>query len=437
MWGDPGVTELQMLRDASFALSAFGITPANGGQGPVVLQHVGLLRRLALKAHIPVNIITGVLSPAGTLDVNGPWNLINQFRADVNGIAPLYVTSGWGAYLISFFSNPFGVVDNQTLAQSTSVALAEGDLAAGTAAANNIPSGVYGFPASQAGTPSPSGFYNAVATTPTAVASPSFSLLFVTDLPYIMDMILPGQTLSTPTELGLWLLQNQTVDMVLTFAFSALTSATPGSTPYQGALPVANLQYGSATIDIEREFYRIPSDPSNMPILAWAHQWVETYVPFSGNALDLFISRAGILLRCIAYIFDATTNDGILPNKITQMTFVYGANETPMIIDPVLMRRRQVRDYGRQMPKGAYVFDWPRWDNSPFTFTQSFKLMYNTEAIVNQRVHFDFGAALAVNSYCRFLVERLIPIVANRNASPVATSGAPVGAQQSPVQTGR
>jgi len=384
---------------------------------------------------VPVNINT-TLTVAGTLDVNGPWNLVNQLRADVNGIAPLYVTSGWGAYLISLFSNPFAVVDNQTLAQSTSVAIDEFNLAAGTAAANNLPAGVYGITGSQASTPSPSDFYNAIATTPTATGSPAFTILGVFDLPYVMDMLLPGQTLSNPTELGLWLLQNQTVDMVMTFSIAALSSATAGSTPYQSLATLSNTSYGSAKIDIEREFYRIPSDPTNMPILAWAHQWVETYVPFTGTALDLFISRAGILLRTVVSIFDATTNAGVLPNKITQMTFVYGANETPMIVDPILMRHRQARDYGRQLPQGVYVFDWARWGFTPQTLVQTFKLMYNTEAIVNQRVHFDFSASLATNSYARFLVQRLIPIVANRNASPVATSGAPVGAQQSPVQTG-
>jgi hypothetical protein len=399
LWGDPGVTELQIIKDNSIALANTGVTAATTGQAIMTLQHVGLLRRLRVRLNIPFTVTGFTTGP--TKDINGPWDLINLLRFDVNGIAPLYVVSGWGAYLISLLSTPFATVDVDT---SPIVSDA------------NAFTDVYAFPA--------------------IAGAGSFTATGHLDLPFSVDISLPGQQLNLPTELGLWLLQNQTVDMVMTVNFNALQGANPGVQPYQGGTG-STYAYSGATIDVEREFYRIPSDPQNMPVLAWAHQWVETFVPFTGTALDLPIARAGIVLRAIAYVFDGATSDGVLAAKVLQMTYVYGANETPFLVDPGFMRARQLRDYGKLLPKGTFVFDWYKWTGTPGQLVGSFKLTYNTEAIVNQRVHFDFTSSMASGSYVRFLVERLIPIVANRTASPVATSGAPVGAQQAPVQTGR
>lgn len=399
LWGDPGVTELQIIKDNSIALAGINVTPTTTGQGVMTLQHVGLLRRLRLRMNIPYTVTGFTTGP--TNDVNGPWDLINTLRFDVNGIAPLYVVSGFGAYLISLLATPFATVDSQTTAIATDA---------------NAFTDAFAFP--------------------TIAGAGSQTITAFLDLPFTVDISLPGQQLNLPTELGLWLLQNQTVDMVMTVNFNALNGANPGVQPYQGGTG-STYAYSGASIDVEREFYRIPSDPQNMPILAWAHQWVETVVPFTGTALDLPIARAGIVLRAVAYVFDGNTNDGALAAKFTQMTYVYGANETPMLVDPGFMRARQLRDYGRLLPKGCFVFDWYKWSGTPAQLVGSFKLTYNTEAIVNQRVHFDFASSMAAGSYVRFLVERLIPIVANRTASPIATSGAPVGAQQSPVQTGR
>lgn len=398
MWGDPGVTELQILKDNSLTLSAIGATPTTTAQGILTLQHVGLLRRLRVRLNIPITI--SGFSAGPTKDVNGPWDLINLFRADVNGIAPLYVTSGWGLFIISLLSTPFTTVDTDT-----------GPIVSDP----NAFTDAFSFPA--------------------VSANGTVTLTACFDLPFTVDISLPGQTLNMPSELGLWLLQNQTVDMVLTVSLNALQGASPGVQPYQGG--TATYAYGAATVDFEREFYRIPSDPTNMPLLSWAHQWVETFVPFTGSALDLNISRAGILLRAVVYLFDGNTNDGALASKITQMTYVYGANETPMVVDPTFMRVRQLRDYGKLLPKGTFLFDWYKWTGTPSQFVGSFKLVYNTEAIVNQRVHFDFASSMAAGSYARILIQRLIPIIANRTASPVAATGAPVGAQQAATSTGR
>jgi hypothetical protein len=231
-------------------------------------------------------------------------------------------------------------------------------------------------------------------------------------------------------------LQNQVTDMIITSVFNPLNAATALTAPYIGG-SVTTYTYNAPTLDFEREFYRIPGASTDMPILAWAHQWVETVVPFTGTTLDLFLSRAGILMRAIAYVVDGSTNDGIATAKVTDAEWIYGANETPMIFDPGFSRARQLRDYGRLFTKGAYVFEWANWISTPQTRgAAAFKNTYNTEAIINQRVHFDFASSLATGSYVRLIVERLIPIVANRTASPVATSGAPVGAQQSALQTG-
>lgn len=392
MWGDPGVTELQILKDNSMTLSAFGATPTTTAQGIQTLQHVGLLKRLRVRLNIPFTVSSYSAGPSA--DVNGPWNLLQNFRVDVNGIAPLYVCSGMGLFLISLLSNPLAAVDAQTNAIATDA---------------NAFTDVFSFPS--------------------VTANGTYTLTAMFDLPFTVDIALPGQTVNLPTELGLWLLQNQTVDMVITANVANLQNSTALTAPYQGG--TATYAYGAATIDFEREFYRIPSDPNNMPLLSWAHQWVETYVPFSGTSVDLNISRAGIALRAACYIVDGATSDGVVASKVSAMSWIYGANETPMIVDPGFARARQLRDYGRLLPKGCFLFDWYKWGGA------SMKLVYNTEAIVNQRVHFDFSSSMAAGSYVRLLVERLIPIVANRTASPVATSGAPVGAQQAPVQTGR
>lgn len=393
-WGDPGVTELQVLKDNSLSFSAINATPTGASNGIVTLQHVGLLRRLRIRLNVPFSTVAASAT-APTLDVNGPWDMINLFRADVNGIAPLYAVSGMGAFLISLASNPSASVDAQTSAIATDPSPF---------------SDVYQFPT-------------------VTTSSASYQMTGYLDLPFSIDLSLPSQTQNIPSELGLWLLQNQATDLNLTLALNPLNGSTPGYAPYQGGTGLT-YSYTAATVDFEREMYRIPSDPANMPNLQWALQWTEKLVPFSGTSLDLYIDRAGVLLQTICYVVDSATNDGVATAKVQDAQFVYGTNETPYNGDPGFTRARQLRDWGRLFTKGCYQFDPYQWTGSPFNRIGSFKLVYNTETIINQRMHFDFTSSLASGSYVRMLTQRLIPIVANRTATPVGTSGAPVGASQ-------
>lgn len=360
-WGDPAVTRLRRQADRS-------INYAVGVNTPTTLEHVGLLKRLRL-----INRLTVTLTPGGgsvTRDNWGPWNLFANLLIRVSGLDLLYQVSGWGAYLIDLLTQPYYAPDNSPIVVSNNTTTAE----------------LFDFPA--AGGPVP--------------------LLFSLDLPFTAPLL-------GFEDLGLWLVQNETVNMEVVPTYNALGGATRLQQPYVlagGATATVN----SGSTAIWRDFYGVPSRAEDMPPLGYVHQWEEQHDSIAGTQVDINHQRGGILLRLAHQIVDADSTggganiiNGLANANLTSMEFKYDANDTPFDEDVFAILARQRELYGRDLPQGVYTHDL-------FTATRTLQDTYNTENYINIKSRFRFGKSLVSGSFIKTLRERLLPVVVNTAA---------------------
>jgi hypothetical protein len=366
-WGDPAVTRLRRQADQS-------ITYATGVNTPQTLQHVGLLKKLRL--------ITGLTFSntlnAGTAvqDQQGPWNLFANMLIRVSGLDLLFQVSGWGLYLIN-------LVNNYQFAPN-----AAGIATANTANQQGDPLNVFSYPA--------------------AGAQVGAALLFNLDLPFTAPLL-------GFEDLGLWLIQNETVNMEVVPTYNLLGGATNLQQPYvlTGAA-VSTVAAGNTAL--WREFYGVPQQGPDMPPLGYVHQWEEQFTAITGLQQDIDHQRGGVLLRLIYQIDDADSNSnggnvlaGILAPNVAEIAFKYDANDTPFDEDApsILARHREL--YGRDLPQGTYTHDF-------FSQTKTLQDSYNTENYINIKTRFRFAKALVAGSRIRTIRERLLPVVLNTTA---------------------
>lgn len=360
-WTDPAVTRLRRQADKS-------INYQTGVNSPITLEHVGLLKRLRL-----ITLLDVTLTPnagAVTRDVQGPWNLFSNLLIRVSGLDLLYQVSGWGAYLLN-------LVNYAPSAAPESV---------GPVVTNNTTTAdLFTFPVAGANQP----------------------LLFALDLPFTTPML-------GFEDLGLWLIQNETVNMEVVPTFNALGGANLLTQPYVltgNATAVVN----SGSTAIWREFYGVPARAEDMPPLGYVHQWEEQFDGVTASQVDIYHQRGGILERLLYAIVDANaaggaTANGIANADVASIEFKYDANDTPFDESPGQILQRQRELYGKDLPQGVFSHDF-------FTETKTLQDTYNTENYINIKTRFRFNKSLVAGSYIRTIRERLLPVVVNTAVS--------------------
>lgn len=359
-WTDPAVTRLRRQADKSINYQV-------GVNTPITLEHVGLLKRLRLINSLSVTLAEGTGSIAR--DVQGPWNLFSNLLIRVSGLDLLYQVSGWGLYLIN-------LVNYATSAAPDSV---------GPTVTNNAnQADLFNFPVSGAAQP----------------------LVFALDLPFTTPML-------GFEDLGLWLIQNETVNMEVVPTYAALGGANRLLQPYVlTGNATATVVSGSSAV--WREFYGVPQRAEDMPPLGYVHQWEEQYDAVTGSQQDIFHQRGGILETLLYQIVDAanTTSglaDGIASTDVASIEFKYDANDTPFDESPAQIEQRQRELYGKDLPLGVYSHDF-------FRETKTLQDTYNTENYINIKTRFRFNKSLTAGSYIRTVRERLLPVVVNTAA---------------------
>ena len=363
-WGDPAVTRLRRQADQS-------IIYATGVNTPQTLQHVGLLKKLRLITALNIsNVLGGGTSVQSS---QGPWNLFSNLLIRVSGLDLLYQVSGWGLYLIN-------LVINQQYAPN-----APGVATQNTVNQQEDPLDVFNYPS-----------YGAITTQP---------LLFNLDLPFTAPLL-------GFEDLGLWLIQNETVNMEVVPTYNLLGGADLLQQPYvlTGA---ATSAVNSGSTALWREFYGVPQSQADMPPLGYVHQWEEQYNAVTGTQIDVDHQRGGVLLRLLYQIDDAdSVGDGsnvfagILAANVAQIAFKYDANDTPFDEDAPSILARQRELYERDLPQGTYTHDF-------FSQTKTLQDSYNTENYINVKTRFRFGKTLIAGSRIRTIRERLLPVVLN------------------------
>lgn len=361
-WGDPGVTEQLELAETTINLPT-------GGSGSVTrtLQRAGFLKRLRFynTAALAVTVNGG----APTRSAYGPAANIQMLSVEANGQIPLIKMSGMSIALYNEIQNRDGSVvarplNISELSIADSLKLAQFDDAVGVA---------------------------------------TYYARYPFEFQFAIPVTLRGQI----SELGLWLLQNQAIDVGVNVTFQAMynAAANPNALWSGGVGITAAADTTLSKLEVERELYNIPADPKNFPNLAWAHQVIEYKQTFTGNFSRFALPRSGLLLRAIVMNLDAA-GAPIEYTDVSSMSWIYGANETPVSRKGLWLTEEYLMDYNRQPPKGAMVLDFYKWGE------QGLKLVKDTEILSNLRIETNFAATAAGTQV--ILLDRLYPVLAAR-----------------------
>jgi hypothetical protein len=240
---------------------------------------------------------------------------------------------------------------------------------------------------------------------PAAGAQTGATLLFSLDLPFVLPLL-------GFQDLGLWLIQNETVNMEVVPTFANLGGATNLNTPYI-LTGTASATVNSGNVALWREFYGVPQRQEDMPPLGYVHQWEEQFDAITGSQVDINHQRGGVLTRLLYQIDDADSTGGgnnvlagIANANVNGIDFLYDANDMPFNEDATTILTRQRELYGRDLPQGTFSHDF-------FSETKTMQDSYNTENYINIKTRFRFNKSLVAGSRIRTIRERLLPVVLN------------------------
>lgn len=362
MWGDANVSELMQVQETTVPMPT-----TTGGQVTRTLQRAGLLKRIRFYSQAQANVSAYTNAP--TKSVYGPLGaFINRIRLEANGQIPLFDLSGIGAAVYNEIQNR----DGSTLAPAAYSGATVTNMSASADLAR----------------------YDAIGATGD----------FYARFPFEFQLGLPMNINGQQTELGLWLLQNQAIDLGLSVTFNDPVGAAAGNnTLWGGGTNTKAGVLAGSYMQVERELYTIPADVRNYPNLKWAHQVVEIDAPFTGNISRFPIPRAGLLLRAIFINLDSSGLP-IENTDIASLKWMYGSNDTPISRPGVMLNQEYVSDYGRPAPKGVSLLDFYKWGENGLKFVK------DTESLANLRTETTFTANATGTQ--KVILDRLIPVAA-------------------------
>lgn len=359
-WGDPGVTERQLVLETPVS------TPGqSGGRVTQILQRAGFLERLRfnLTAEFDQTAATGAPSKSAK-GVLG--SVIDRIILQANGMLPLVDLSGLMAMMYNEITNR----DGSPLAPVTY----QSDMNISGAAV------LAAYPAPATGATN-----------------------YIAKQPFEFQMAVPLTVNQQKVEWGLWLLQNQTVDLALQVSWNALSNASAsidalysGGTGLTGTANLANTK-----LDIERSLYTVPAKSSDYPDINWAHQIIEFTQPIVSNFARFDIPKAGILLRALIYTEDSSGNP-VEYTDIKDMSWVYGANASPIKRTGAFLTHEFLHDYDRYPPKGLAVLDFYKWGGD------GLKLVKSTQDLANLRLETNYTSTSTGKQ--RIVLDRMVPI---------------------------
>lgn len=359
-WGQAGITERQLVVDNSILMPT-----QSGGQQSGTLQRAGFLERLRLQLTAEFDQTAATGAPSKSVkSVMG--SVLDRITLQATGMIPLIDLSG----LMAMYYDEVINRDGSPLAPNTYQA--DMNVSAATPLA--------AYPAGA------TGVTNYIAKHPF-------------EFPLAVPLTVNGQKVTW----GLWLLQNQTVDMNLQTRWNALYSASASADAlYSGGTGVtgsANLS--NSKLDIERSLFTVPASQDDYPDINWAHQVIEHQVAVQGNFARFDVPKAGILLRVIVYFEDSSKN----PVEYTDwksLKWVYGANAAPIDRTGTFLTNEFVHDYDRYPPKGLGVLDFYKWGGD------GLQLVKSTQDLANLRI--EFTTAATATGTLRIVLDRMVPI---------------------------
>lgn len=358
-WGDPSVSELLQLEETQIQMPN-----TTGGIKTQTMQRAGLLRKLRFIFQSQINVSAYTNAP--TKSGYGPLGAgLNRIRVEANGQIPLVDMSGLGAAVYNEIQNRDGsVLSPGTIAAVNNM----------TAAAELVK-------------------YDTVGATGD----------FYARFPFEINFALPFQIRGFMEELGLWLLQNQAIDLSITAQFNdPVAAAAANNVLWGGGTNTKAGVTAGSFLKIERELYTIPADPKDYPNLTWAHQIVEQDIPFTGGVSRIQIPRAGLMLRAALINLDSSGNPIESGTEVSSLKWQYGSNETPISRSGLFLDSEYLSDYNRRPLKGVNVLDFYKWGDNGLKFVK------NTEDLANLRIETNFASVTTGTQ--KLILDRLIPV---------------------------
>lgn len=359
-------------------------------QTPVQIVQAGYLRELMI-------ILSGALTTTTTaltlLDNFAPWGMLQNVQVNSNVQAGVINVSGIGLNWIDQvlmglekMGNSFDTTNSATPAAT--VDEPQGG-PAGTAS-NPVPS-LYQIP----------------------LAAGTATLI----LPWMVPLAQKINTLDG--YVGIWDLQDPSIQMVLNYTPGSPTAATPFSVVEGTASTGAGLftqaantsTLASPAMDIIRVMYDPPLDPQNDPEFGYVHSWYEELWNTSPGGSSTInwraLANSGYITRLIFGVWDSAATAGVADSKcgLTNAINLTVGNNAPVVVETINeYRLRSALEIGHQITQGAFYIDFLGQDLTLQNVLDTF-----TAGNINLQMNFSSGlGATSTGKVIRGMLQALM-----------------------------
>jgi hypothetical protein len=342
IWGDPGVSEREVISDIQLS-----VTP---NQQQIQLTDAGILDELEHHVFGTVTITPG--TGTVTRDVYGPYDLVNFYQFSAGPATVLHSYSGRFQGILQTIEYP-----GRNWEANADPASIEDPLT------------------------NSSDFFNF----PTATGV----FRYWVRVPITMRWNgMPGG------KVGYITLQNKKITNIVRPTFNVTGAASPFSLTGAagGGAPYNFTGNGTATAPLTYETWKllqtVPAGNSpqevarKSPVAGFLRYILEDQRTLTGSAPIYNFEPGGELLRAIFQLFDATAARGVATANVQQMSYQYGTAKQVEIYTPQRNLLRQLDLYGRVLPQGCYAFDF-------YTQERSLLNTKNIENTANVQVQFN------------------------------------------------
>jgi len=310
----------------------------------VQIIQAGYLRDLFL-------ILSGALTTTTTaitlLDNFAPWGMFSNLQVNSNVQAGVYNVSGIGTNWLNQMVMGLEKIGNSF---DTSV----------SASPTTSVDQPRGGPAGTADNPVPS-LYQIPLTT-------SGGTLI---LPYWIPLAQKINTLDG--YVGIWDLQDPSIQMILNYTPGATGSATPFNIVEGTASTGAGLFTQAANtstiatpnVDVVRVMYDPPLDPQNDPEFGYVHSWYEELwntAPGGSSTINWrALANSGYITRLVFGVWNSTTSAGVADSLggLTNFINLTVGNNAPVYVETINeYRLRASQEMGHQLTQGAFYVDF-------------------------------------------------------------------------------
>lgn len=359
-------------------------------QTPVQIVQAGYLRELMV-------ILSGALTTTTTaitlLDNFAPWGMISNFQVNSNVQAGVINVSGIG---MNWIDQVIFGLEKMGNTFDTSVA-------ATPAATVDEPQG---GPAGTASLPVPS-LYQIPLTTAGGTLI----------LPWMIPLAQKINTLDG--YVGIWDLQDPSIQMVLNYTPNSSSSATPFNVVEGTASTGAGLFTQAANtsviatpaMEIVRIMYDPPLDPANDPEFGYVHSWYEELwntAPGGSSTINWrALANSGYITRLIFGVWDSAATAGVADSKVglsNSINLTVGNNAPVIVEDVSSFRLRSSLELGHQMTQGAFYIDFLGQDLTLQNVLDTF-----TAGNINLQMNFSSGlGATSTGKVIRGMLQALM-----------------------------